>query len=186
MFRHNNSIFREYTASFNPFKVNWINLVQAWCVLPKDSIVIWTVGSMSLRNIGNCLHNVATQKTTATETSVRLISALSSRPIRDVTNETHSWAFQTNLDMSLILILLIIHDLVTFDVQYGSRCSSLCCQSRTPATYSEFVIGKTVLEETITCFRSFYKKLLEKYLWRNTKIKILKCDVVKACLSQTI
>ena len=95
MFRQYNVIFREYTASLNAVKVNWVNLFQAWCVLPKDGIVISTieamysyetlvttyhedVGSMSLRNIGNCLHNVVNQKTTATETSVRLISALSS------------------------------------------------------------------------------------------------------------
>ena len=114
MFRHNKATFREYAANLNPIKINFINLFQAWCVLPKDGIVTWIieamnsyetlvatshedVGSMSLRNIGNCLHNVVTQKT-----SLRLIWALSSRPIRDVTNETHSWAFQTNLYMSLI------------------------------------------------------------------------------------
>jgi hypothetical protein len=40
MFRHNNAIFREYTASLNPIKLNLINWLQAWCVLPKDGIVI--------------------------------------------------------------------------------------------------------------------------------------------------
>jgi len=46
MFRHNNAIFREYTASLNPVKVNWINFFQARCVLPKDGIVISTIEAM--------------------------------------------------------------------------------------------------------------------------------------------
>jgi len=60
-----------------------------------------------------------------------------------------------------ILILPILHDLVTFDVKHKSRGSSQRCYPRTSTTCSEFVIGNSVLDESITCFRSFCQKLLE-------------------------